>query len=111
MRSTAVAVLLAAALTAAAAPAATAPRLRVLRDAPLVVGGSGFRAYEPLRISVTIGERHLLRRATASAVGGFTARFADVRLDRCATPLVIAVRGARSGLVTVALPPRECAVP
>jgi hypothetical protein len=95
----------------AAAPGAPRPSLTVRRDLPLTLRGSGFRAGEAVRVNVQLGERRWVRRASAGPAGAFSVRFAGVRLDYCATPVVITARGARSGVVRAELPPRECAAP
>jgi hypothetical protein len=96
---------------ATAAPSATKASLSVRRDLPLTLHGSGFRPREAVRITVQMGERRLVRDTHAGPLGGFTVQLAGVRLDHCATPLVITARGTRSGTVPARLPPWECAAP
>jgi hypothetical protein len=93
------------------AGAAQPPVVRVAADAPVTVVGSGFRERESVRVTIVMGTRRFDGAAVASAAGEFSVRFAGTRLDRCATPLVISARGELTGLVTAALPPRECAAP
>lgn len=95
----------------AGAGAAQPAELRVDADAPVTVVGSGFRQREPVRVSIVMGTRRFAGAAVASAGGEFTVRFAGTTLDRCATPLVVSAWGEQTGLVTAALPPRECAAP
>jgi hypothetical protein len=97
------------------AGAAQPPVVRVAADAPITVVGSGFREHEPVRVTIVMGTvmgtRRFAGAAVASAAGEFNIRFAGTKLDRCATPLVVSARGELTGLVTAALPPRECAAP
>jgi hypothetical protein len=113
MRRRALSALLAAVALAApvASPGATRPALRIVRDLPLTLQGSGFRRGEPVRITVQMGERRLFAPTRAGAAGAFTVRFAGVRLNHCATPLTIVARGTRSGVVPAKIPIRECAAP
>jgi len=91
--------------------AAQPPVVRVTRDAPVTVVGSGFREHESVRVTIVMGKRQFDGAEVASATGDFRIRFSGTRLDRCATPLVVSARGELTGLVTAALPPRECAAP
>ena len=93
------------------AGAAQPPVVRVAADTPVTVVGSGFREHEPVRVTIVMGTRQFAGAAVASAAGEFSVRFSGTRLDRCATPLVVSARGEQTGLVTAALPPRECAAP
>jgi hypothetical protein len=93
------------------ADAAQPPVVRVAADAPVTVVGSGFREHEPVRVAILMGTRRLAGTAVASAAGEFSVRFSGMRLDRCATPLVVSARGELTGLITATLPPRECAAP
>ena len=104
--------LLLALAAAAAALGATKPALSIRSDLPLTIHGGGFRAGEAVRVTVVMGEQHLARSTHAGSAGGFTVRFAGVRFDYCATPnAVIKARGARTGVVTANIPPRDCAAP
>jgi hypothetical protein len=96
---------------AAAALSATKPALSIRRDFPLTLRGSSFRAHEAVRVTVRMGERRWVRNVRAGLAGGFTAQFAGVALNHCATPLAITARGERSGTVSAKLPPWECAAP
>jgi hypothetical protein len=103
--------LLVALMVAAAALGATKPALTIRDDLPITLHGGGFRSGESVRVVVEMGEQRLVRATQAGRLGGFTVRYAGVRLDYCATPLVITARGARSGVVTAKIPPRECMAP
>jgi hypothetical protein len=94
---------------AAAGSSAPRPALVVRDDLPLTLQGSGFRAQEAVRVTVVMNERRWVRNVHAGLAGGFTVRFAGVRLLYCAVPLVITARGARSGTVSPKFPPRRCA--
>jgi hypothetical protein len=87
------------------------PALRIADAAPLTLRGSHFRTRERVHVTVLMGEKTLLRTLRAGALGGFTLRFAGVRLNYCALPLVIRARGAVSGLVLAKIPIRDCAMP
>jgi hypothetical protein len=96
---------------AAAASGAPRPALVIRSDLPLTLHGSGFRANEAVRVTVLMGERRWVRNVRAGLAGGFTVRFAGVRLLYCSTPLVITARGPRSGTVSAKIPIRECPPP
>ena len=53
----------------------------------------------------------IVRYTRAAAYGRFTVRFRGVRLNYCATPLVIVARGTRTGAVYARLPNPVCAPP
>jgi hypothetical protein len=91
--------------------AAGPPSLRVEADAPLAVTGSGFRPQESVEVSIVMGARRFGTSAVVSDAGGFTVRFTETRLNRCATPLAITAKGSHTGVVTADLPVRECAAP
>lgn len=95
----------------ASVPAAGRPSLRVVRDLPLTVQGTSFRPRESVRVSVVMGPKQWSRSVRAGRLGGFTARFTGVRLDRCAIPLVISARRAGGATVRARLPVTECAMP
>ena len=94
---------------ATTAGAATHPTLRVMREAPLTVGGSAFRAHEPLRITATAGDATWRTTVVAGARGGFVVSWTGAKWAPCSTPLVIIARGPKSGTVTRKLPLQECA--
>ena len=103
---------LAVALTlASVAVGAVSPTLRVVDDRQLTLRGAQYRPRESVRVTVVMGTRYLSKNLRAGSAGGFTVRFARVRLDYCAVPLVISARGAISGLVRAKVPRRECAQP
>jgi|SRR5215467_14514782 len=93
------------------AGAAQPPVVRVAADAPVTVVGSGFRDRESVRVTIVMGTRRVAGTGVASGAGEFSVRFSGMRLDRCATPLVISAEGKLTGLVTATLPPRDCAAP
>ena len=105
-------VLAAAAALAVAAPVASAaqPRsLRVDRSWPLQVSGTGFYAHERVVVRGRTGTRVRTARARTGDGGGFTARFAGVRLDVCALPFSVTARGARGDSARAPRPLRDCA--
>jgi hypothetical protein len=64
--------------------AAGRPTLQVLKRAPFVVRGTGFRPSE--RVTVTlVGDRASRRSVTAAPSGAFTVTFAGVSASRCGT--------------------------
>jgi hypothetical protein len=91
--------------------ATTKPALRVTRDLPLTLVGTGFRPAESARITIVDGRLRVVRTVRATKRGSFTLRLPGVRLNYCAQPLSIVARGARSGLVRFVPPMRECAAP
>ena len=96
---------------AGTASSATRAALVIRDDLPLTLHGSGFRAHEAVRVKVVMNDRRWVRDVHAGAAGGFTVKFAGVRLLYCAVPLVITARGAASGTVSPKLPPRSCPPP
>ena len=87
------------------------PTLRLVGDRPLTLRGASYRPHESVRVTVVMGTKRLSRQLRAGPAGGFTVRFAGVRLDYCAVPLVISARGAISGIARAWVPRRECAQP
>jgi len=103
----------AAVLAAVAAPIGSAgsrASLRVVRAAPLEVGGSGFGAHERLRVTATAGDRSWRAAVTAGARGGFVATWTAGRWEPCSTSLVLVARGPATGTVKRTLPVRDCAM-
>ena len=88
------------ALPAPATPGSNRASLNLASTAPLVVGGTGFGAREPVLLTYTAAD--LTRRVLgvrANRSGSFRARF-ELRLDRCAAFTVRAAgtRGSRAVL-------------
>ena len=110
LRIAALGVILAAAL-ASSAVAATRASLRIVDEAPLTVAGASFRSHESVRVTVTMNSRTWTTTTTASARGSFVVSWRRLRLDPCATPVVVAAYGAKSGAVKAKIMPRECAAP
>jgi hypothetical protein len=105
-----IALVLALALVVSAG-AAIRPTLRIVADTPLTLRGAHFQPREAVRVNVTMGELRLARQTRAGSLGGFTVRFAGVRIAYCSPPLVVTARGAVSGLVRAWIPVRDCAMP
>jgi hypothetical protein len=80
-------------LAGASVAASPKPALRVAELYPVTVQGSGFRAYE--RVRVTISAPVNVKRVRADRGGRFRTGFA-IRLPRCGTVLVRAVGGQGS---------------
>lgn len=96
-------------LAAATAAASTHPALTVVRRAPLTIGGAGFGAREPLRVTATAGDTTWRTAVLAGARGGFVVSWPAARWEPCSTPLLLVARGPKSGTVTRKLPLEECA--
>jgi hypothetical protein len=97
------ALMLVLALPAPAAPGPSRASLKLTSTTPLVVGGTGFGAREPVLLTYTAAD--LTRRVLgvrADRSGAFRARF-ELRLDRCAAFTVRAAgtRGSRAVLQVV----------
>ena len=84
------------------------PRLRIERWSPATVTGADFRAHERVRVVLHHPGKAETRRTHTNANGRFSARFADVTLDRCSRYSITATgsSGSRARLVPRALP--EC---
>ncbi|MGZ8782210.1 MAG: hypothetical protein ACXWZB_01790 [Gaiellaceae bacterium] len=76
-------VVAAAGSTAGVAAKPPAPRLLVMKTAPLALKGSSFKPRELVRLVVISGAVTVRRTLRASATGTFSAAFANVAVDRC----------------------------
>ena len=103
-----VAILVLATIAPATTGATHQPRLRIERWSPATVTGADFRAHERVRVVLHHPGKAETRRTHANANGRFSARFADVTLDRCSRYSITATgsSGSRARLVRRALP--EC---
>lgn len=103
-----VAILVLATIALATTAAAPQPRLRIERRSPATVTGAAFRAHERVRVVLHRPGKAETRRTHTNAHGRFSARFADVTLDRCSRYSITATgsSGSRARLVPRALP--EC---
>ena len=103
-----VAILVLATIAPATTGAAPEPRLRIERWSPATVTGADFRAHERVRVVLHHPGKAETRRTHTNANGRFSARFADVTLDRCSRYSITATgsSGSRARLVPRALP--EC---
>jgi hypothetical protein len=82
-----------------AAPASAArPRLAIVRAFPVTVRGTGFVARERVRVSVRTATRTVVRSTRANADGGFTLRFAGVRLGGCGAVGATGAHGDRASV-------------
>ena len=108
MRTFVLLAVLAAGVGGIAGPASP-PALRVVRDAPLTLHGSGFRPHEAVTVTVRMGATKLARQTRAGAGGSFTVRWSSQRLRACSLPLVLRARGARTGVVDADVGHRDCA--
>ena len=101
-----VAILVLATIAPATTGAAPQPRLRIERWSPATVTGADFRAHERVRVVLHHPGKAETRRTHTNANGRFSARFADVTLDRCSRYSITATgsSGSRARLVPRALP-------
>lgn len=78
------------------------PELRVVRDTPLTVAGSGFAAGERVRLTLRTGRaRAFVRNAQAGSEGRFRTAFPLlVALDPCRGTIVVTATGSRGGTAT-----------
>jgi len=86
--------------------------LALVDSVPLRLSGTGFRAYELVRLTVTTPTRHVVRKVLhAGAKGRFAVTFAGIRFSRCGSPhpSIVAVAGS-SGRITAPVVPPECAM-
>jgi hypothetical protein len=96
-------------LSAADATARSTPKIMVTSTTPVVVSGTGFRARETVRVVVRADESYAAKRATASATGELTMRFARVTLDRCGE-LVVTAKGDKGSRARVHRVPPACGI-
>ena len=92
---------------ASAAPSRTA-HVSITSLAPFTVYGSGFARHERVKITVD-AKTNAIRVVVANAKGAFTARFATVTVEKCASYAVRVVGGRGSVAVKKVIP--ECAPP
>jgi hypothetical protein len=94
--------------TIAAAQGRGTASLRLVRAQPLVVGGSGFRSLEHVRVRLVLRESTYTRRVVATRTGALVVSFAAVPISRCEAIQVVAVgnRGSRAELKRA--PPPAC---
>jgi hypothetical protein len=83
-------------------------RIRVADPAPLTLRGVGFERYERIRLTVSLGERTVVRRLPAGRAGGFTTVFEAMRYDRCSGSLGVKAVGSGGSRVDWELVPLEC---
>ena len=88
---------------------APTPVVRVLKLAPTVVRGTGFRRGEKVAVSFTSATAHLVIRTTASPSGAFTVSFARPLIKRCEA-YAISAKGAL-GTRAVLRPPLPMCLP
>lgn len=95
---------------AAGAPAASESRatLRVTSTDPVALRGTAFKARERVTLTVRLGSgERRVRRLTAGALGGFTARFSTLTaLDRC--EIVATATGNRGSRAALTFPQAQC---
>jgi hypothetical protein len=94
-------------LAAASAAATQKPVLRAAELYPLTVQGSGFGAYEHVR--VTVSAPFAARKVRADRGGRFRTGFA-IRLSRCGTVLIRAV-GGQGSRAQLEIPRAHCVDP
>lgn len=83
-------------------------KIRMLDPAPLTLKGVGFAARERIRLTVSLGERVLVRKLVARSAGTFLVRFPATTYDRCSGQLSVRAVGSRGSRVTWELVPLDC---
>jgi len=83
-------------------------RVRIMDPAPLTLRGVGFERGERVRLTVSLGDRTVVRKLRAGDAGRFTALFSAMRYDRCGGPLSVKAVGSRGSRVSWELVPLEC---
>jgi hypothetical protein len=94
------------ALVLAAGAATPPPTLKARGHNPLVVSGTGFRAAERVTVIVRTSALYV-RRVTAGAQGGFTARFDGVHYAPC-VPYRVTATGAKGSRAVYVGPRPVC---
>lgn len=91
------------------AGAAGQTRVRLLDTAPLTLRGVGFERWERVRLTVSLGDRSVVRKLRAGAAGGFTTSFEAMRYGRCGPgALTVKAVGSYGSRVSWELVPLEC---
>jgi hypothetical protein len=93
----------------ATARSASRPQVMVATTSPVVVIGMGFGPRETLRVVVRAEEGFAAKRATASATGTITMRFAGLVLARC-EEFDVAAKGDRGSSARLHRVPPACRV-
>jgi hypothetical protein len=88
---------------------ATRPALRLLDEAPLTLGGTGFRANEHVKVVAVVGSRSV-RWVTAGSGGRFGVRFRGLGANECRGLTVTAI-GDRGSRAAYRRPPGVCPAP
>lgn len=86
----------------------TQTRVRMLDAAPLTLRGVGFGRGESVRLTVSLGERAVVRKLRAGAAGTFTEVLRGMRYGRCGPTLAVKAIGSRGNRVSWELVPLEC---
>lgn len=76
--------------------------------APLTFRGVGFEQGERVRLTVSLGDRTVVRKLRAGNAGGFTTSFSTMRYGRCGGSLSVKAIGSRGSRVSWELVPLEC---
>jgi hypothetical protein len=97
--------------SAAGRPATAGPTVRLAQRAPALVRGANFAAHERVRVVLKAGERTRVRRPRTGAHGRFSARFADVVVDRCAGVRIVATGASGDSATHTQHPPPQCPPP
>jgi len=96
-----------------AASTSPQPTLRVLDKAPLVLGGTGFRRADRVRVEVVTESVQLVRTTRASRFGTFVVRF-DTVVDAChgaRAATAVGTRGSKAAIVLERPLDRYCLAP
>jgi hypothetical protein len=108
----ALAVVLASLTVVAAASAATRPTLKLVSENdPMIVKGTGFRAQERVRVTVTVKTPAATWRRTVVATrrGAFNATIGLVQTGRCG--FNVRATGSRGSVATLKTPPLPACMP
>jgi hypothetical protein len=81
-------------------PATAGPTVWLTQSTPAIVRGARFKAHERVRVVLTAAGRSRIRRPRTGAYGRFSAKFANVAVDRC-SGLEIVATGASGDSATL----------
>ena len=83
-------------------------KVRLLDTAPVTLRGVDFAPTEPVRLTVSIGQRTVVRKLVATRAGTFTAAFSAMRYNRCGASLEVRAVGRMGNRVSWELIPLDC---
>ena len=83
-------------------------RVRLIDSAPLTLRGVDFAPAEPVKLTVSLGERIATRKLVATRAGTFTVAFGAMRYSRCGASLDVRAIGRMGARVSWELIPLDC---